>query len=55
MNLLIRDKDGSGNTLTFDTDSKKYEWDGEVYNVDDTSTIESIILAGLLIYAKKRI
>ena len=55
MNLIIRDKDGSGNTLTYDTDTKKYEWAGEVYNVDDTGSIESIILAGLLIYAKTRL
>jgi lipopolysaccharide export system protein LptA len=55
INLKIKDKDGSGNTLTYDTDTKKYEWDGEVYNVADTGTMESIILAGLLIYAKTRI
>jgi lipopolysaccharide export system protein LptA len=55
INLKIMDKDGSGNTLTYNTDTKKYEWNEELYTVADTSTIESIILAGLLIYAKTRI
>lgn len=55
MNLKIKDKDGSGNTLTYNTDTKKYEWNEELYNVADTGSIESIILAGLLIYAKAKI
>jgi len=55
MNLKIKSKDGTGNTLTYDTDTKKYEWNAEVYNVADTGSIESIILAGLLIYARTRI
>jgi len=55
MNLKIKDKDGFGNTLTYNIDTKKYEWNEELYNVDDTGSTESIILAGLLIYAKTRL
>jgi len=53
--LRKKDKDGFGNTLTYNIDTKKYEWNEELYNVDDTGSTESIILAGLLIYAKTRL
>ena len=50
--LNIKDDDRSGNTLTYDFKSKKFEFAYEYYKAKNTNSTETIILSGILIYAK---
>jgi hypothetical protein len=52
MTLHINDDDRSGNALTYDLDTKKFEIGGDEYKAKNTKDIDHIILSGILIYAE---
>jgi len=50
--LNLKENERSGNTLTYDYDTKKFEFAGNEYKAKKTKTNEDIILSGILAYAK---
>ena len=50
--INIRESETLGNSLSYDFDTKKYEFMGEERKAKKTKTIEDLILSGILIYAK---
>ncbi len=50
--LNVKESDDLGNTLTYDPETKMYEFMGEESKVKRSRTTEDLILSGLLIYAE---
>ncbi|TDE53066.1 hypothetical protein [Flavobacterium sp. GT3P67] len=52
MTLNIKDDDKSGNSLSYDFETKKYEIAGDEFKAKSSKDIDNIILSGILIYAQ---
>ncbi len=50
--LNLKENERSGNTLEYDSDTKKYELAGEEYKAKKTANDTDLILSGILIYAQ---
>ena len=50
--INIQESETLGNSLSYDFDTKKYEFMGEERKAKKTKTVEDLILSGILIYAK---
>jgi hypothetical protein len=52
MTLHIEETEESGNALTYDFETKKYEIAGDEFKAKSSKDIDNIILSGILIYAE---
>lgn len=50
--INIQESETLGNSLSYDFDTKKFEFMGEERKAKKTKTTEDLILSGILIYAK---
>lgn len=50
--LNLKENERSGNTLTYDYETKKFELAEEEYKAKKTKTKEDLILSGVLVYAQ---
>jgi hypothetical protein len=52
LTLNIKEDEKSGNSLSYDFETKKYEIAGDEFKVKSSKDIDNIILSGILIYAQ---